>query len=109
MPLARPLKQLAQPDRFIHEPARLAILTVLASCQSAEFLFLQRLTNLTKGNLSVQLSKLEESGLIKIEKSFVGKKPCTEACLTESGAEALTAYWAAMDELRTKARNAARK
>ena len=39
-------------DRLIHEPARLLIVTILASVVSADFLFLQRETGLTKGNLS---------------------------------------------------------
>jgi hypothetical protein len=39
-------------DRLIHEPGRLAILTVLSSVRDADFLFLQRTTGLTKGNLS---------------------------------------------------------
>jgi DNA-binding transcriptional ArsR family regulator len=61
-------------DRLIHEPGRLAILTVLSSVQAADFVFLQRTTGLTKGNLSSHLTKLEEAGLIEIHKRFVGKK-----------------------------------
>ena len=96
------LSPVLQPDKFVHEPARLAILTVLSACKSAEFLFLQRATTLTKGNLSVQLSKLEEGGLIEIRKAFEGKKPVTRAVLTGKGARALARYWAAMDELRRR-------
>lgn len=51
-------------DRLIHEPARLTTLTVLASCAGADFLSLQNITGLSKGNLSVQLTRLEEAGLI---------------------------------------------
>ena len=69
-------------DRLIHEPARLAILTVLSSVRAADFVFLQRMTGLTQGNLSSHLTKLEEAGLIRIEKSFVGKRPNTSASLT---------------------------
>jgi winged helix DNA-binding protein len=50
------------PNRLVHEPARLAILTVLCSCKSADFVFLRRVTGLTKGNLSVQLVNLEQAG-----------------------------------------------
>ena len=45
-------------DRLIHEPGRLAILTVLSSVTDADFVFLQRATGLTKGNLSSHLTKL---------------------------------------------------
>ncbi len=95
-----------QPDKFVHEPARLAILTVLSACKSAEFLFLQRATELTKGNLSVQLSKLEEAGLVEIRKAFEGKKPVTSAVLTAKGSRTLASYWAAMDEIRRRGNGA---
>lgn len=55
-------------DKIIHEPARLAILTALSSCISADFTFLQNLTGLTQGNLSGHLIRLEEAKLIEIEK-----------------------------------------
>jgi Winged helix DNA-binding domain len=62
-------------DRLIHEPGRLAILTVLSSVTDADVVFLQRATGLTKGNLSSHLTKLEDAGLIAIEKRFVRRKP----------------------------------
>ena len=74
-------------DRLIHEPGRLAILTVLSSVADADFLFLQRATGLTKGNLSSHLSKLEEAGLVAITKRFVRKKPNTSVAITELGRE----------------------
>jgi DNA-binding transcriptional ArsR family regulator len=64
-------------DRLIHEPNRLALLTVLSSTEAADFVFLQRTLQLTNGNLSSHLSKLEDAGLVTIEKSFVGRKPHT--------------------------------
>ncbi len=79
-------------DRLIHEPARLLIATILSSVVSADFLFLQRETGLTKGNLSAHLSKLEEAGYVKIEKTFKGKLPLTVCKLTTTGKKALTDY-----------------
>jgi DNA-binding MarR family transcriptional regulator len=79
-------------DRLIHEPARLLIVTILSSVASADFLYLQRETALTKGNLSAHLSKLEEAGYVKIEKTFKGKLPLTVCKLTASGQKALKAY-----------------
>src|SRR5438309_7123754 len=80
-------------DRLIHEPARLAILTVLSAVKAADFVFLQRTTGLTKGNLSSHLTKLEEAGLVRIEKTFVHKKPNTSVALTPSGRERITKHW----------------
>ena len=86
------LRRLTEVDRLIHEPARLLIVTILASVASADFLFLQRETGLTKGNLSAHLSKLEEARYVKIEKTFKGKLPLTVCMLTAAGQKALTQY-----------------
>jgi DNA-binding transcriptional ArsR family regulator len=86
------LRSLTELDRLIHEPARLLIVTILSTVESADFLFLQRETDLTKGNLSAHLSKLEEAGYVKIEKTFKGKLPLTVCKLTESGQKAFNTY-----------------
>ena len=80
-----PFKSLAELDRMIHDPSRLAILTALSSCRSADFLYLQRLTGLSKGNLSNHLAKLEDAGLVSIEKGYVAKPPMTTLSLTKEG------------------------
>lgn len=75
-------------------------MTALSRCECADFLFLQRLTGLTKGNLSVHLSKLELAGLVEIRKEFVGKKPRTVIALTPTGAEAIERHWQQLEALR---------
>ncbi len=87
-------------DRLIHEPARLAILTVLSSVRAADFVFLQRATGLTQGNLSSHLAKLDDAGLVTIEKSFVGKRPNTSVSLTAAGRERTAAHWERLDRLK---------
>lgn len=96
-------EELAALNKLIHEPARLAILTALSACESADFLFLGRLTGLSKGNLSSHLSKLEEAQLVNIEKQFIGKKPNTVVALTENGRIAITRHWQQLDNLRNGA------
>lgn len=86
------LRGLTGLDRLIHEPARLLIVTILSSVESADFLFLQRETDLTKGNLSAHLSRLENAGYVNIEKTFKGKLPLTVCKLTDAGQEALDEY-----------------
>ena len=98
-----PFEQLANLDRRVHDPARLAILTALSACERADFLFLQRITGLTKGNLSSHLSKLEEAGLVEIEKRFVEKKTQTLVRLSDSGRQAIESYWKEMEDLRESA------
>ena len=68
------------------------ILAVLAGVQSADFLYLQRETGLTKGNLSVQLSKLEEAGNIAIDKTYRGKLPMTLCRISATGRQAFETY-----------------
>ena len=79
-------------DRLIHEPSRSVILAVLSAVHSADFLYLLRETGLTKGNLTVHLSKLEAAGYIKIEKTYRGKLPLTLCSLTEDGKLAFENY-----------------
>lgn len=79
-------------DRVIHEPARLTIVALLSSVASADFLFLLKESGLTKGNLSVHLSRLEEAGYVKVEKTFRGKIPHTEYQLTPKGRSAFDQY-----------------
>ena len=86
------LRSLADIDRLIHEPSRTIILAILAAVESADFLYLQRETGLTKGNLSVHLSRLEEAGYVSIEKTYRGKVPLTLCRLTETGRKAFDAY-----------------
>ena len=84
--------EIASLDRLIHEPARLAILSVLYAVKEADFLFLLHETGLTKGNLSTHLSKLEAAGYIEIEKGYVGKLPQTLCRMTGQGRQAFDDY-----------------
>ena len=87
-------------DRVIHEPARLAILTVLSACESADFTFLQSATGLSKGNLSVQLTRLDEAGLISVERVLDRKTTRTSAALTRRGKQQLGDYWLTMKKIQ---------
>ncbi len=83
---------LAEIDRTVHAPARLMVMTYLYVVESAEFISLMHLTELTWGNLSTHLSKLEEAGYVAINKEFRGKKPVTVIELTADGRAAFQAY-----------------
>ena len=96
------VRSVTELDRLIHEPARLLIVTILSTVASADFLFLQRETGLTKGNLSAHLSKLEEASYVKIEKTFKGKLPLTVCKLTPAGKKALIQYRQQLQEFMNK-------
>jgi DNA-binding transcriptional ArsR family regulator len=90
--MSNDVRALADVDRLIHEPSRAIILAILAAVDSADFLYLQRETGLTKGNLSVHLSKLEEAGYVSIEKTYRGKIPMTLCRMTKAGQSAFDRY-----------------
>jgi DNA-binding MarR family transcriptional regulator len=79
-------------DRMIHEPARLKILLYLYVVEKADFVYLLHKTGLSKGNLSVQLQKLEQNGYVSIEKEFVNKIPRTVSKLTFEGRKNFEKY-----------------
>lgn len=60
--------------------------------ERADFMYLMRRTDLTFGNLSSHLSKLEAASYVTIEKTFKGKKPHTMVHLTEAGRRAFEDY-----------------
>lgn len=86
-------------DKDIHEPARLMILSYLFVLDSADFVFLRGQTELTWGNLSAHISRLEERQFIEIKKEFIRKKPRTLVKLTEKGRKAFLAYREKMKEI----------
>jgi DNA-binding transcriptional ArsR family regulator len=90
-------------NRVIHEPARLLIVALLAAVKEADFLWVQRESALTKGNLSAHLAKLEEAGYVEIEKTYRGKIPLTLLRLTRNGHKAFEAYKKEMNGLLRRA------
>ena len=95
--------ELVSVDKTVHEPARLAILTALSACASADYVFLQRLTGLVSGSLTQHLARLEEAGLVTITKGFSGKYPQTTVTLTDRGRAAIEAHWERMAAVREAA------
>lgn len=87
-------------DRVIHEPARLRIMMILSGVDLADFAFLLSTLGLTRGNLSSHMDRLEQTGYVKVRKSFNGKIPHTDYQLTALGQKSLEDYWAAVDQIR---------
>ena len=83
---------LLQLNRVVHEPARLAILTILAAAEQADFKFIQEATGLTKGNLNAHATKLEEAGYVTVLKCVRGKVLVTRYRLTAEGRRAIEQY-----------------
>lgn len=79
-------------DPVLHERGRLAIASVLAAVESLTFTELRDQLEMTDGNLSVHLQKLEDKGYVAIDKQFVGRRPQTTCWLTAGGRKAFERY-----------------
>ena len=90
--MSKPPTNLKNIDRLIHEPTRLMIMTQLYVVESADFLFLQNQLQMTPGNLSSHLRKLEKAGYVEIVKEFIERKPHTALKLTKKGRTVFNEY-----------------
>lgn len=88
-------------DKFIHERARLLILTHLATTEQREVSFndLKSALDMTAGNLSVQLRNLEEVGYLKVDKTIKNRKMETRVSLTAKGYDEFMLYLNNMEKI----------
>lgn len=89
-------------DPIISQPSRLQImasLMALATEEQIDFRHLRDLLNLTDGNLGAHLQKLEEAGYLRMEKTFVAKKPRTYVSATDKGRLAFKEHVAALEQI----------
>lgn len=86
-------------DDVIHGRVRLALMAYLSGAKQADFGALKARAGVTDGNLSVHLRKLEEAGYVRIEKTFMDRRPLTTATITEDGRAAWIAYLDRMQAL----------
>ena len=94
-----PPEKFAQLDPVIHSRIRLAVLSILISVKDATFNYLKDTIGTTDGNLSANLTKLEETGYISVQKSFIQKKPQTTCRITEKGKKAFSKYLKALEDV----------
>jgi DNA-binding MarR family transcriptional regulator len=93
---------MAEIDPIIHAPARLRIMSALVALQprvQLDFRTLGSTLNLTDGNLGSHLQTLEEAGYIRVEKSFVDRKPRTHLSATTKGRARFEEHVAALREI----------
>src|SRR5688572_16431998 len=90
-------------DDIIHGRIRLGIVAYLSAVEHALFSELRDKVGATDGNLSAHLRKLEDAGYVRVEKSFVGRKPQTRLALTDAGRKAWQAWLSRIELLRSAA------
>ena len=83
-------------DPILHNELRLKIMAALDSLDNADFAYLKSVTKATSGNLSVQLTNLEEAGYIKVTKSGEGRGSHTVCRISPKGTRALQEYQRAL-------------
>src|ERR1700749_870187 len=86
-------------DDIIHGRLRLGVMAYLANAEGADFNELKAVLEVTQGNLSVQLRKLEDAGYVAIEKGFLGRKPRTQVRITALGRKAFREYLEALGQV----------
>jgi DNA-binding MarR family transcriptional regulator len=91
-------------DELIHAPTRLAIVSLLAAAQWADFTYIRDELGLSDSALSKQLSTLESAGYVEISKRFVGKRPRTSASLSTAGRQAFEQHVAALERIIARSR-----
>jgi len=93
------LSEIMNIDRLVHSPARLSILTYLSVVEEGDAVYLLNQTGLTWGNLSANVTRLQEAGYIEVVKEFKDRKPHTLLKLTDRGRKAFQGYQNKMKEL----------
>ena len=93
------MPDLPELDPVVHGKLRLAVMSLLATVEEADFPWLREKTGSTDGNLGAQMLKLEEAGYVAMEKRFAGRKPQTMYRLTGTGHDALAGYVSALKSL----------
>ncbi len=85
-------------DPLLHSELRLAVMSILAGADEADFVYMREQTRASAGNLSVQIDKLHKAGYISVEKGFKGRMPRTVCRMTDAGRKAFEDY---VDALRS--------
>jgi len=86
-------------SKFFENRVRLGIMSILVVNDSYDFNSLKGVLEVTDGNLASHLKALEENGLIKSNKQFIGRKPNTSYFATESGKQKFSAHLKALEEI----------
>ena len=90
-------------DELIHASTRLALVSLLAATEWAEFRYLREQLGLSDSALSKQLSTLEQAGYVEVRKSFVGKRRRTSIKLSRRGRGAFDGHVAALQQIVAQA------
>lgn len=86
-------------NKLFESRIRLGIMSVLLVNERLDFNSLKSMLNVTDGNLASHITALEKSKYIKVNKTFIGKKPNTSYSVTASGRKAFDEHLDALEQL----------
>lgn len=86
-------------DSLVHHPVRLGLLTITSAVKECTFAYAKDTLGVTDGNLSRNVTVLEEAGLLTVTKGYEGRRPRTWIAATDAGKAALAAHLAALTAL----------
>ena len=86
-------------NRLFESKVRLGIMSLLVVNDSVDFNTLKQYLEVTDGNLASHISSLEKAKYIKVNKSFIGKKPNTTYSVTAGGRRAFNEHLDALERL----------
>ncbi len=89
-------------NKFFENRIRLGLMSILIVNDSYDFNSLKAALGVTDGNLASHLRALEENGLIRVSKTFIGKKPNTSYTATETGEKLFRAHLKALEQIIRK-------
>jgi DNA-binding MarR family transcriptional regulator len=78
---------------------RLGIMSALMVNEKINFNDLKQLIEVTDGNLASHVKSLEESGYIKVNKGFIGRKTNTTYAVTKAGEKAFQQHLNALEKM----------
>jgi DNA-binding transcriptional ArsR family regulator len=80
-------------EKLLFNPIRLKIVSFLISVESSSFKKLIKVSGATKGNISIQIKKLQDAGFIKIKKKFKNNYPLTLCYITVKGKKSFEIFF----------------
>ncbi len=86
-------------NKIFDSRIRLGIMSALMVNDAVNFNELKELLDITDGNLASHLKNLEDSGTIKVQKGFIGRKTNTTYSVTKAGEKSFKAHLAALEQM----------
>jgi len=86
-------------NKIFDSRVRLGIMSALMVNESVSYNELKELLDITDGNLASHLKALEESGTVKVQKGFIGRKTNTTYSVTKAGEKAFRLHLEALEKM----------